>query len=163
LTRRFDEAGTPAVAPAALNSKVRQTLPVVQGVEGTGTATQKKVLDSVLGKPGFLGVPAAAGGAAATMPSDAQASVADAVFKQYMGGRDLSQITPADVAGNTGAEPSLIGRYLDAMRAKVGGLPTRMEQTNAVKAIRDNGGIIESDTSPTGFREANGRFARAAE
>lgn len=92
-----------------------------------------------------------------------RAALSDAVFKQYMGGRDLTQITPADVAGNTGADPSLIGGYLDAMRAKVGGLPTRMDQTNAVKAIRDRGGIIEDDTSPTGFRESNGRFARGAQ
>ena len=96
-------------------------------------------------------------GAASGLSSDAEASVIDEVMKQYMGGRGLDQITASDVQGKI-EDQSAVDGVLGRLRGKVGGLSTKGEQLRAIRDAR-NGGLMESDTSPTGYRDPSGRFA----
>lgn len=105
-------------------------------------------------------VPAlAVGGLAvgATLDRGQEQSILDEVMKQYMGGRGLDQITASDVQGKI-EDQSAVDGVLGRLRGKVGGLATKGEQLRAIRDVR-NGGILESDTSPTGYRDPSGRFA----
>mgnify|MGYP003652957604 CR=1 FL=1 len=95
--------------------------------------------------------------AGASMDRSQEQSVLDEVMKQYMGGRGLDQITASDVQGKI-EDQSAVDGVLGRLRGKVGGLSTKGEQLRAIRDAR-NGGLMESDTSPTGYRDPSGRFA----
>lgn len=97
-------------------------------------------------------------GAAAALSPEAEASVLDEVMKQYMGGRGLDQITASDVQGKI-EDQSAVDGVLGKLRGKVNGLSTKGEQLRAIREAR-NGGLMESDTSPTGYRDPSGKFAK---
>jgi len=106
-------------------------------------------------------VPALAVGglaAGATLDRGQEQSVLDEVMKQYMGGRGLDQITASDVQGKI-EDQSAVDGVLGRLRGKVGGLATKGEQLRAIRDAR-NGGLLESDTSPTGYRDPTGKFAK---
>ena len=106
-------------------------------------------------------VPALAVGglaAGATLDRGQEQSVLDEVMKQYMGGRGLDQITASDVQGKI-EDQSAVDGVLGRLRGKVGGLATKGEQLRAIRDAR-NGGLLESDTSPTGYRDSTGKFAK---
>ena len=79
-----------------------------------------------------------------------------------MAGRGIDSIAPGDVAGR-GDDEAAVGAYLDTIKRKVGTLPTRADQLKAIRDLRNGGaveGAAEDETSPTGYRHSDGRFAR---
>ena len=69
--------------------------------------------------------------------------------------------SPGDVAGR-GDDEAAVGAYLDMIKRKVGDLPTRGDQLRAIRDLRNGGALsraAEDETSPTGYRHPDGRFA----
>lgn len=105
---------------------------------------------------------AGVGAGLAALSPDVQAAITDKVMQSYMAGRGLDRITARDVIGNTGADPVAVTEYLRTLQDAVGGLPTRGDQVRAIREIRNARSAAQDDTSPTGYRWANGQFAEAA-
>lgn len=99
--------------------------------------------------PGAIGAGVAG---AAALPPDAQAEVRRSVANSYMAGTDLTRIKAADVQGNN--DPKAVEAYLGTLRDKMSKLPTRADQLRALKAPD----VFDDPTSPTGKRDASGRF-----
>lgn len=172
---RFMAQGLPQVDPINLRSRAQGTATALSDTDAilrsgnirrtvTAPEARESVLNAATGKDYTLAVPAAVGAgaaAAAALPREAQASVANEVMKHYLNGRDLSSLKVSDIAG--GNDPAAVGAFLDRIRRQVDRLPTRSDQLKAVRDIRDSGmgDVYDDDTSPTGRRDARGRFVGA--
>lgn len=89
---------------------------------------------------------------------DTEAAVLDEVLKQYLGGRGIDQITAGDVRGKI-EDAGAVDGVLAKVRRGVDGMATKGEQLRAIKTARNNGGVFEDISSPTGYRDPGGRFA----
>jgi hypothetical protein len=72
-------AGLDVPNATALARRTNATLPMAKVVEGADPATQSKFLAEILGRPGYLAVPAAAGLGASMTPEDERAALAQAL------------------------------------------------------------------------------------
>lgn len=61
LAQRYASAGAPAVSPASLSAKANPTRRVLEAIADAPPEVQRTMLNRLLGQPGFLAVPAAAG------------------------------------------------------------------------------------------------------